>query len=120
EKYKRSSVCRAIEHRATLAVIKRKVESPKKRFILEGRIHHARGCAVAACHLAKLLRPHRHRCGDADGLDVRGDHLERRGAGARVVGEWGAWSIDHTKRRAFLRRAPGGRDSQCALAGALE
>ena len=54
---------------------------------LEGRIHHARGTAVAACHLAKLLRHHRLRCGDADGLDVRGDYLDRGEAGASVVAE---------------------------------
>ncbi len=39
--------------------------------------------ALALC----IARGDRHRCGDADGLDVRGDHLDRGGAGARVVGE---------------------------------
>ena len=45
------------------------------------------GCAVAACHLAKLLRHHRLCCGNADGLDVRGDHLGRAGTGASVVAQ---------------------------------
>src|SRR6266567_3517496 len=54
---------------------------------LEGRIHHARGCAVAACHLAKLLRHHRLCCGDVDGLDVRGGDLDGGGAGASAVVE---------------------------------
>src|SRR5438132_2032411 len=84
---------------------------------IEGRIHHARGNAVAACHVAKLLRHRRHRSGDADGLAVRGDHFDSRG-GAKV--ERGAWSIHHTKHRAFWRYAPGRCDSQCAMAGALE
>src|SRR5437588_529912 len=50
-------------------------------------IHHARGCAAAACHLANLLHPHRLRCGDADGIAVRGGNLDRGGAGASVVAE---------------------------------
>src|SRR3954471_17129089 len=41
-------------------------EWPSVGIDLEGRIHHARGTAVATCHLAKLLRHHRHRCGDTD------------------------------------------------------
>src|SRR5258708_29523609 len=54
-----------------------------------GRIHYARGWGVVPDHLAKLLRPHRLRCGDADGLDICGDDLDCGGAGARVVAEWG-------------------------------
>src|SRR6266699_1012206 len=52
---------------------------------LVGRIPYARGTARAACHLAKLLCHHWHRCGAASGLDVRGDHLDRGGAGRRLV-----------------------------------
>src|SRR5258708_12838897 len=86
---------------------------------LVGRIHHARGCAVATCHLANLLHHHRLRCGDADGLDVRGGDLDRGGAGARVGAEGGVCDIQHAQRRAFLPRAAGRRDTQRTLAGAL-
>jgi len=51
---------------------------------IERGIHRARSCGVAACRLAKLLRHHRHLCCVADWIDVRGDHLDRRGSGARV------------------------------------
>src|SRR5713226_8773434 len=85
-----------------------------------GRIHYARGWGVVPEHLAKLLRPHRHRCGDADGLDIRGDDLDCGGAGARVVAEGGDCSIQHAQRRAFLPRAAGRRDTQRTLAGTLE
>src|SRR6266849_8988766 len=40
-----------------------------------GRIHDARGWGVVPDHLAKLLHHHRLRCGDADGIDIRGDYL---------------------------------------------
>src|SRR5258708_36675521 len=85
---------------------------------LEGRIHYARGCAVAAYHLANLLHHHRLRCGDADGIDVRGGDLD--------CGDWAAqvecvgWGLRHANRGAFLRRAAGRRDSQRAMAGALD
>src|SRR2546423_10927 len=85
---------------------------------IEGKIHYARGCGVAACHLAKLLRHHRLRCGGADWIDVRGDRLDHGDSGAKV--EWDAGGIRHTKRRAFWRRAAGRRDSERAVAGALE
>src|SRR5258708_27304527 len=58
-----------------------------KSMDIEGRIQYARGWGVVPEHLAKLLRPHRLRCGDADGLDVRGGNLDRGGARASV----GAW-----------------------------
>src|SRR6202011_970562 len=67
---------------------------------IEGRIHRARGCVVAACPLAKLLRHHRLRCCGADWIDVRGDHLGHGDSGAKV--EWGAGGIRYAKRRAFL------------------
>src|SRR5216683_4402616 len=85
-----------------------------------GRIHDARGWGVVPDHLAKLLHHHRLRCGDADGIDIRGDDLDCGGAGARVVAEWGDCSIQHAQRRAFLPRAAGRRDSQRTLAGTLE
>src|SRR5216684_5861746 len=84
-----------------------------------GRIHDARGWGVVPDHLAKLLHHHRLRCGDADGIDIRGDDLDCGGAGARVVAEWGDCSIQHAQRRAFLPRAAGRRDTQRTLAGAL-
>src|SRR6266568_2959612 len=80
-------------------------------------IHHARGCGVAASHLGKLLRHHRLLCRGADGIDVRGDHLDRGGSGAKV--EWDACGIRHANRRTFLCRAAGRRDSQRAVARAL-
>src|SRR5260221_3414028 len=89
-----------------------------KRMYIEGGIHHARGCGVATYHLGKLLRHHRLLCCGADWVDVRGDHLDRGGSGAKV--EWVACGIRHANRRAFLRRAPRRRDSQRAMAGALE
>jgi hypothetical protein len=67
--------------------------------------------------LAKLLRHHRLLCCDADGIDVRGDHLDRGDSGAK--GEWGACGIQHTNSPAFSRRAPRRSDSQRAVAGAL-
>src|SRR5260370_35204909 len=68
-----------------------------------GKIHYARGWGVVPEHLAKLLRPHRHRAGDADGLDIRGDDLHRRGAGARVVAWRGNCTIRHAQRCHFFR-----------------
>src|SRR6266571_9055777 len=84
----------------------------------EGSIHYARGWGVVPDHLAKLLRHHRLRCGDADGIDVRGDHLDHGDSGAKV--EWDDWGIQHANRRAFWRRAPRRRASQRAVASALE
>ncbi len=51
---------------------------------IERGIHRARDRDVATSRLAKLLRHHRLRCCGADGLDVRGDHLDREGWAAQV------------------------------------
>src|SRR5260370_29147836 len=85
---------------------------------LEGRIHHARGRAVAAGHLANLLRPRRLGCGPADGLAVRGDHPGRGDPATKV--ERDECGLQLAKRRAFLPRAPRRRASLRALAGPLE
>src|SRR5256714_2479775 len=85
---------------------------------IEGRIHRARGRVVVACPLAKLLRHHRLRCCRADWIDVCGDHLDHGDSDAKV--EWDAGGIRYAKRRAFWHRAPRRRDSQRAVAGALE
>src|SRR5579863_8753163 len=54
-----------------------------KSMYIERRIHRARGCCAATYHLAKLLRHHRLLCRGADGIDVCGDHLDRRDPGAK-------------------------------------
>src|SRR5437879_12669192 len=70
---------------------------------IERGVHRARSCGVAACRLAKLLRHHRLLCCVADWIDVRGDHLDRGGSGARV--EWGACGMRLANSRAFWQRA---------------
>src|SRR5258708_16920893 len=61
-----------------------------------GRIHYARGWGVVPDHLAKLLRPHRLRCGDADGLDFCGVDLDYGGSCVRFVAVWRLSSFIHT------------------------
>jgi hypothetical protein len=75
--------------------------------------------AGATLALIKLLRHHRHRCGDADGLDVRSHHLDRAVPGASVVAQERDCGLQHAQRRAFWRRAAGCRAAQLTLAGAL-
>src|SRR5260370_33181426 len=70
----------------------------------EGRIHHARGCAVAACHLAKLLRPRWLRCGHADGIDFRRDYPGRRGPATKSA--WSDCGLQLAQLLAFLPLAP--------------
>ncbi len=87
---------------------------------MEGGIHYLRSSAGPTCRLAKLLRHRWHRGGHADGLDVRGHHLDGTAPGAPVVVMEPCEGLQHLHGGAFWYRAADRRASERTLAGTLD
>src|SRR2546421_4130565 len=87
---------------------------------MEGRTYRARGCEAATERLAKLLCHRWHCGGNADGLDVRGHHLDGTAPVAPVVVMEPHEGLQHLQRGAFWCRAADRRASQRTLAGTLD